>query len=42
MLYKNAHWTKLILESGHLNSYFNDSCLLTKTKLKKETFLIEF
>ena len=26
------------LKSGHLYSYFNDSCLLTKTKLPIETF----
>ena len=41
---KTWHYKKMLieqswyLESGHLYSYFNESCLLTKTTLKKETF----
>ena len=30
------------LKSGHLYSYVNDSCLLTKTKLKIETFNLKW
>ena len=30
------------LESGHLYSYFNDSCRLTKTKLKRKHFKMNY
>ena len=37
-LYKNACQQSWQLESGHLYACFSNSCLMTKTKLKMETF----
>ena len=41
-LYKNACQKSKHLESDILYSYFSDSCLLTKTKLKMETFKMNY